>query len=179
MPVLEYDEAGAATLYEYGVGTEGAVVSLGRFAAREWAAGIAVIEAPPSDRFTLMALHPTRRILHFYTSDEGIQHIYSNDEIRYWVDSTLVQAGYDNPHIDTDNPKDSHPSAMYTANGRTLLGWVREGSVYLKYSDDTGENWSEANEVLSGYEYAFFWTAISSPIINRDRWKARYTILTA
>ena len=44
VPVLEYDEAGAATLYEYGVGTEGAVVSLGRFAAREWVSHYAEIE---------------------------------------------------------------------------------------------------------------------------------------
>ena len=44
VPVIEYDEAGAATLYEYGVGTEGAVVSLGRFAAREWVSHYAELE---------------------------------------------------------------------------------------------------------------------------------------
>lgn len=119
-------------------------------------------------RYTLVALHPTRRILHFYATPEGIKHIYSNDETLYWRDSSIVWAGYTNPHTDTSDAVDNNPSAMYTANGRTFLCWTNGTNVYMKYSDDLGETWSEASVVLSGYEHAFFWMDghLASPIIN-------------
>lgn len=164
--VYEYD-ADDAEYYKYATSSTGSG-GMGHFATREWVSGNISVSVQVYGRFTLVALHPTRRILHFYQTDSGIEHIYSNDEIQYWANSALVDAGYTNPHLDTDDASDANPSAMYTSTGRTILCWVRDGSAYMKYSDDTGETWSEADEVLPGYDYAFFWMDgnTASPIIN-------------
>jgi len=131
-----------------------------RFATREYAyADITFVITEIKGRFALICCPPSNRLVHFYTHGEGIYHIYSSAPKAYWVDPTSTQAGYTNPHQDTTNSVDDHPSAVYTQNGRLRLFWVRSGSIYSKYSDNMGEDYSEPVEVLSGYERAFLWSA--------------------
>ena len=145
-------------LNEYGVSIDGGdITNTGRWAAREYDFCTIVVLPDVGGRFSLIACLPSNRLVHFYSHGEGIYHIYSSEPRQYWLDSSATQAGYTNPHQDTDNPVDDHPSAFYNAKGRLGLFFVREGSVYYQYSDNMGGTWSEEAAVLAGYDVGFVW----------------------
>ena len=144
----------------------GTVYNLDVIPPREFALFQIEVEVEGVGRFTLQIIQGTARILHFYGTSTGIEHIYSNPETAYFEDPDSVSAGYDNPHDDTESENDVYPSAIYTERGRVYLFWLNDANVYYQYSDDMGGTWSASAMALIGYERGFFWYDWGQSVIN-------------
>lgn len=150
--IFEYD-GDDATYYKYATGAAGTPL-IGRFAAREWAAQVA--EAVQAGHTFLLYVPEIRALMFFYTTVDGIKHLWSQPETAYWGDGC--------PAPNSPNPKfdcaGTSPSAYRDLrHGRIALGVVADGAALVRLSEDFGASWGDPVSVDLGVtvQYASVW----------------------